>query len=130
MSIGYNIAKIVARGGSTMATTFALIQALPDYEAQQKRIKELEAALIGVLPDMIPDLVWDYRGDVSCTAHTPFGKYLVETCHEDGFGMWTPCDETEDDPPFGFHGGMAAAQAAANADRRAAIMAAFKGEKT
>jgi hypothetical protein len=46
MSIGYNIAKIVARGGSTMATTFALIQALPDYEAQQKRIKELEAALV------------------------------------------------------------------------------------
>ena len=45
MSIRYKIAKIVARGGSTMATTFALIQALPDYEAQQKRIKELEREL-------------------------------------------------------------------------------------
>jgi hypothetical protein len=45
MNMRDKIAEIVARGGGTMATTFALIAALPDYEAQQARIKELEAAL-------------------------------------------------------------------------------------
>jgi hypothetical protein len=108
----------------------SLVNVLEHYRSAYDIEYHAADAILAALPDMIPDLVWDYRGDVSCTAHTPFGKYLVETCHEDGFGMWTPCDETEDDPPFGFHGGMAAAQAAANADRRAVIMAAFKGEKT
>jgi hypothetical protein len=84
--------------------------------------------IMAALPSMIAPLVWDYRGNVSCTAHTPFGKYLVETCHEDGFGMWTPRDETEDDPPFGYHDDIHEAQAAANTHHRASIMAAFTGE--
>jgi hypothetical protein len=83
-------------------------------------------AILRALPDMIAPLVWNYRGDVSCTAYTPFGKYTVETCHEDGYGMWTPRDDTEDDPPFGYHYGLAQAQAAADTHHRAAIMAAFK----
>ena len=85
-------------------------------------------AILEALPDMIAPLVWDYRGNVSCTAHTPFGKYLVETCHEDGFGMWTPRDETEDDPPFGYHADIHEAQSAADTHHRAAGMAIFTGD--
>jgi hypothetical protein len=90
--------------------------------------QEVADEILAALPDMIAPLVWDYRGNVSCTAHTPFGKYLVETCHEDGFGMWTPRDETEDDPPLGYHYDIHKAQDAANTHHRAAIMAAFTGE--
>jgi hypothetical protein len=101
------------------------------YEGHNGRRLDVAAdAILAAMPDMIAPLVWDYRGNVSCTAHTPFGKYLVETCHEDGFGMWTPRDETEDDPPFGYHDDIHEAQAAANTHHRAAIMAAFTGETT
>jgi hypothetical protein len=88
----------------------------------------LADAILAAMPDMIALLVWECRSNVSCTAHTPFGEYLVETCHEDGYGMWTPRDDTEDDPPFGYHEDMQKAITAANAHHRAAIMAAFNGE--
>jgi hypothetical protein len=78
------------------------------------------------LPDMIALLVWEYRGNVSCTAHTPFGKYLVETCHEDGYGMWTPRDDTEDDPTFGYHDDIHKGIDAANAHYADAIISEMR----
>lgn len=82
-------------------------------------------AIIADLPDMIAPLVWDCRSPESCIAQNPFGQYLVENCHEDGFGMWTPRDCIEDEPPFGYHNSAVDAKAAADAHHRAAIMAAF-----
>jgi hypothetical protein len=45
MNMREKIAKIVACRSGTMATTSAIVAALPDYAAQQARIKELEEAL-------------------------------------------------------------------------------------
>jgi hypothetical protein len=45
MTMRDKIAKIVACRSGTMATTSALIAALPDYDAQQARITELEREL-------------------------------------------------------------------------------------
>jgi len=88
-------------------------------------LQELASTIAVALPDMIAPLVWDCRGPESCMAQNPFGQYLVENCHEEGFGMWTPRDYTEDDPPFGHHNSAVDAKAAANAHHVSAIMAAF-----
>ena len=114
--------------------------AASEDETKDARIAELENALAAAsgtiaamradrladLPDMIAPLVWDYRGNVSCTAHTPFGKYLVETCHEDGYGMWTPRDDTEDDPTFGYHDDIHKGIDAANAHYADAIISEMR----
>ena len=71
--------------------------------------------ILAVLPDMVPDLVWDMQSPVSGTAATSFGEYLVETCHEEGFGFWCPLDYKEDEPPFGYFETLEQAKAAANA---------------
>ena len=86
---------------------------------------ETADAILAAMPDMIPDLVWDMQSHVSGTAATPFGEYLVETCHEEGFGFWCPSDYKEDEPPFGYYQTIDETKAAANAHHKAQLAKAM-----
>ena len=57
----------------------------------------------------------------NCEASTAFGPYVVECCHEEGWGMWTPKEQGGgDDPGHGYYDSIEAAQAAAEAHWAAA----------
>lgn len=77
------------------------------------------------IPPTVKPLVWDCRSPESWMAYTSFGSYLVETCHEEGFGMWTPRDDIDDEPPMGHYDSMDKACKAAQADHPRRILEAL-----
>jgi hypothetical protein len=79
-----------------------------------ERIAALEASQPEMVADVKP-LVWS-GSNVSFTAETPFGDYLVEKDGHWGFGFWPPGYDIDEDPHFGYHKNIEDAQSAAQAD--------------
>ena len=102
------------------------------------RIAEIIAISVGVLPhreiasevlsamaDGIEPLVWDHISPDSSTAPGAFGNYLVEICGVEGYGMWPPGADQDEDPPLGYSKTSKIAQTAADTLNRITIMATF-----
>lgn len=112
------LASYRAQAASLIAslTPADAVAALDEVRRQARRVKPL---------------VWIvYSNNGNCCADTSFGKYTVEDCYEDGWGMWTPREHDDGlDPANGFHQTLEAAKAAAQSDYEARILAALEEPK-
>ena len=90
---------------------------LPDLAAAIRALPVAEPAPVAV---RVKPLVWEPFVWGGLTADTPWGKYIIQREDDDNFGLWIPGNDEE---PNSLHLGVQSAQAAADADHAAHILA-------
>jgi hypothetical protein len=87
--------------------------------------REIASEILSAMADGIEPLVWDHISPSSCTAPGAFGNYLVEICFGEGFGMWPPGSDQDEEPPLGYQKTVELSKTAADTLNRITIMATF-----